>query len=143
MQLPLVVGIQQRFGDNIEFLSEEKSRLVAEGKAEWEYIERQAYMAVVIEIDKNLVVNTEKVTEVFKITRTCKCLRQQRIFNYKLGTSRLVCEDCKIRFGKEETINEPVQDTRTTQDDEILSDDETEDISSETVAQEASHTSVS
>ena len=140
MTLPLVVGIQQKFGDNIVFIFEEKSRIVAEGKAEFEYIERRAYMVCVIEIDRHLVVNTEKVTEIFKITRTCKCIKIQRLFNYPRGTSAWKCVDCGIQYGKEEAINE-LETPRTESDDEILSEAEAaHDVSAIEIAEVANTT---
>lgn len=109
MQLPLVIGIQQRTGGTIEFIAQEKSRLVAEGRAELEYIERRAHMACVLEIDKYMVKNTEKVSEIFKIERLCDCSTIQRQFNYIKGTSYLMCSKCLLNFGQEELINEQEQ----------------------------------
>ena len=109
MRLPLLVGLQQRFGAPIQFLSEEVSKGVAESKAIQEYIERRAYMVCVLELDKDLLQNTEKVNIILKIERTCKCLDIQRHFNYEKALSYLLCVACRASFGGEELINVPEQ----------------------------------
>lgn len=134
MSLPLLVGIQQFHNSNLEFIAQDKSRAIAEGRALMEYIERQAYMVVVVEIDQFTIFNDEKVVEVFKITRTCKCITIQRFFNYQKATSFWKCTDCGIQYGKEEPIN---ADTRAEQDAQMA--DREEGAEDETGSGEALH----
>ena len=109
MSLPLIVGVQQRHDSGVEWIAQDSARAVAEGRALLEYIERQAFMVLVIEIDKHTIFSTEKVVEVFKIERNCKCLHIQRFFNYPKGTSFLRCIACSLQFGVEQAINQEEQ----------------------------------
>ena len=108
-QLPLLVGLQQRHDSTINFFAQEKSKIVAESLAILEYMEKRAYMCCVIEVDQFLLSNTEKITEVFKITRNCKCIDIQRYWNFEKTASYLACTNCGIRYSKEEPVNEQEQ----------------------------------
>lgn|SRR3990167_1575616 len=120
MSQTIIVVVKQFYNSNIEYLSQEKLRCVAENKALLAYTERSAYMAAAIELNPQELFEKQRMSIIFKIERICKCSIIQRVFNYTgdkyrerwSGSSTAKCSSCGLPFGHSSLVNEqePVAD---------------------------------
>lgn len=120
MSQQTIVVVKQFHNSNIEHISTESSRTIAENKALLVYTERSAYMAAAIELLPHELTPESRMNIIFKIERNCKCTNIQRKFNFKAGSSIALCVDCALPFGTSKAINEPEEQDALLEEDVIL-----------------------
>ncbi len=109
MSLPLIIAIKQWHDSDMEFVSQETSKNMAESKAEMLYIEMLLHSVEVFEIDKQAIFKEDKVVSIFLIKRTCIHPHLQRQFLYERSSSNVICDECHLKFRKEVFINKDEQ----------------------------------